>query len=378
MVLKKNFRDLITLGTSNLGASVILSFFWLFLASILAKTEYGELGFLMSIVNVGSAVALLGMRTTIVVFEAKNQNVFPSSFVVILISSSITAIVSFFLTNNVYISFLIVGLNIFFIILSGLNSQQKYNAFSKHKLIRSALTVIFALILYQIFGLNGIFLGYFLSTLLILKELKPLIKNKKLDFSILKTKSKFIIFSYSTSLSDVIFGWGDKMIIGILFGFSILGSFYFAFQYLLLLETFPRSLSIYFTPQEAMGKRNKNIKIFAVIIAGLITILSIFAIPYVINMFIPKYDDSIIPIQIMSLAVVPLSVIGIQQSKFFGKEHSREVLMGGLIQSGFYLALIILLGQNFGLIGLAFGFLLGVISRMIFNFIIGKKLGYYS
>lgn len=378
MVLKKNFRDLITLGTSNLGASVIISFFWLFLASILAKTEYGELGFLMSIVNVGSVVALLGMRSTIVVFEAKNQNVFPSSFVVILISSSITAIVSFFLTNNVYISFLIVGLNIFFIILSGLNSQQKYNAFSKHKLIRSALTVIFALILYQIFGLNGIILGYFLSTLLILKELKPLIKNKKLDFSILKTKLKFISFTYSTSLSDVIFRWGDKMIIGILFGFSILGSFYFAVQYLLLLETFPRTLSIYFTPQEAKGKKNKKMKIFAVIISGLITVVSIATIPYVINMFIPKYEDSIIPIQIMSLAVIPLSVIGIQQSEFYGKENSKDVLMGSIIQSGFYLALIILLGYNFGLIGLAFGFLLGVISRMIFNFIIGKKLGYYS
>ena len=47
-----------------------------------------------------------------------------------------------------------------------------------------------------------------------------------------KQKINFMMHSYATRLSDVFFAWGDKIVIGILFGFSLLGDFYFAFQYL--------------------------------------------------------------------------------------------------------------------------------------------------
>lgn len=373
MNFKNNLKDLLSLGAVNISASIIFSFFWLYLGSILQKTEYGELGFLVSIANVGAAISLMGLRTLVVVYESKNENVFPSSFLLVLISANITAAVTFVLTQNVVVSILIVGIVIFEIILSGLNSHQRYKDFSKHKVIRTVITVIFALIAYQYFGISGILLGYFISTLLILKDLNSLIKNKRIEFSLLKPKIPFILHAFSMRLNEVFIRWGDKLLIGSLFGFSDLAEYYLAVQYLLLLITVPQSLSIYLIPQESRGKKNKAIKIFSLIISCLIAIVSIFTIQYVINAFLPQYVESIILMQILSFAIIPLTIISIQESEFFGKENSRVVLFGSVLQSGLYLLTIILFGQAFGLIGLSIGFVLAVILRVVFNLLIGKK-----
>ena len=177
MVFKNKLKDLLSLGTINISSSIIFGIFWLYLASIMTKEEYGELGFFISIANVGAAVSLFGFRTMVVVYESKNENVFPASFIFVLISANITALVTFVLIQNVYVSILIVGMVIFQIILSGLNSKQRYTDFAKHKIIRAIITVGVALVLFQIFGIYGILLGYFLSTLFILKDLNFLINE---------------------------------------------------------------------------------------------------------------------------------------------------------------------------------------------------------
>ena len=147
MVVTKKVKDFLTLGSSNLISSLVFGIFWLYLASILAKTEYGELGFLMGIVNVGLMISLLGLRQTIMVYEPKKENVFPASFAIILISSTISSIIVYFITQNLVVSILLVGLAIFNIIITGLNSKQLYKKYSIHVILRAPLTVVLALIL---------------------------------------------------------------------------------------------------------------------------------------------------------------------------------------------------------------------------------------
>ena len=75
-----NFLDkvktIITLGSANFSASIIVGLFWLFLAILLTKSQYGEIGFLMSVANVGYEISLLGLSITVVVYESKKQNIF--------------------------------------------------------------------------------------------------------------------------------------------------------------------------------------------------------------------------------------------------------------------------------------------------------------
>ena len=367
MYFSTKLKDLLTIGSSNIIASIIGGLFWFYLAKILPKTEYGELGYFISSATVAAVISLLGLGLVVVVYGSKKQNVFPPSFVIILISSSISAAVVYVLTQNFTVSILIVGLAIFEIILQGLLSKQRYRGYSKYHLIRSVISVVLALIFYQFFGLNGILLGYFVGSLVALKELYPLIKNGKIEFSILRPKIKFMLESYSSRLSFVLRNGGDKLLIGSLFGFSILASFYLAAQYMILLSVIPKSVSQYLLPQESEGKKNKWIKIFSIFIAIVIAIISFVFVPFGVNTFFPNFPESILPIQIMSVALIPISVSSILRAEFFGKENSRIVLIGGVLETGIYFLLIILLGQSFGLIGIAIGFTASTFLRTIFD-----------
>lgn len=134
MSFTNKLKVLLSLGTINFTSSIILSIFWLYLASIMSVEKYGELAFLMSIVNMGFAISLLGLPSAVVVYESKNQNIFYPSFIIVIISAHLTALVTYTLTQNAFVSILIVGLVIFEIILAGLNSKQRYNDFSKYKI----------------------------------------------------------------------------------------------------------------------------------------------------------------------------------------------------------------------------------------------------
>lgn len=365
----KKTQDVLILGTSNFGSSIILGIFWLYLASLLEKTQYGELGFLMSVAQMGFAIAFLGLGATIVVYEPKNQNIFPAAFVLAIISSSISAVIVYILTQNILSSILILGMTIFFIVQSGLNSKKRYRDFSKHVLIRAAIIVILSLLLLQFFGINGVLLGYFLASLFVIKELFSLMKNKKISLSILKPKAGFMAQMWTIRLSGVFFWWGDKLVIGALFGFSFLANYVFAAQYLLLLHAIPKSIGQYLLPQESEGLKNKKIKIFSILISVIVAVVSIFAIPFGVTNILPQYEESIFPIQIMSIAIIPLFISAIQQAEFLGKENSKIVFVGSVLQSITYLLLIILLGQLYGLIGIAVGFLTAAIIRTIFNLV---------
>jgi len=86
-------------------------------------------------------------------------------------------------------------------------------------------------------------------------------------------------------------------------------------------------------------------------------------------MILPEYQESILPMQIMSAAIIPLSISFVQEAEFLGRAKSRIVLFGTVIQSGLYLLLIIFLGGLYGLTGMAIGLLIAFIVRNVFNLI---------
>jgi len=367
MVLFNKIKDLLTLSSANLISSLIYGLFWIFLASLFTNEEYGELGLFMSVARMGSGIALLGLGGAVVVYEAKNQNIFPASFVIVLISSTVASIVAFVLTQNILASLLLFGLTIFFITLRALIAKKRYRDYSTYLILRASITIALSFIFFQFFGIHGILLGYFIASLMVIKELRSLLKNKKIDFSILRSKFNFIAFAFGNRVSNLLLSSGDKILIGSIFGFSMLGNYYFAFQVFMLLDTIPKSISQYLLPQEAEGKKNKKLKITSIIAASIITVIGIILTPIGVTALVPQYQDSIIPIQILSVAIIPISISGIQRAEFLGKENSKFVLMGSVFQSGLYLVLIVLLGSNYGLLGAAVGFLISVIARTIFN-----------
>ena len=369
---KKGIKDLLTVGTSQFISQIIFGLFWLYLATILSKNEYGELGFLMSIANLAAVVSVLGLGGTIVVYEVKKENIFPASFLIVLNVAFLTAIITFLLYQNFSVSILGIGLAMYAFLISGLSSQKKYGLLSKYRIIRALVSIILAIILFQYIGIIGIIFGYFFPTLFILREIPIIWKRRKIEFSALRKKIKFTGFYFVNRLSTVFFMWGDKAIIGAIFGFSFLGDYHFAGQYLLLLAGIPRSVSVYLLPMESEGLENKKIKIFSVSVAIIIAIVSIFLIPHGIDFFVPEFHEAIIPAQILSIAIIPLTITSIQNTQFFGKENSKQVLVGSILQSGLYIVLIIVLGTLLGLAGIAIGLLVAATVRTIYNTVAAK------
>jgi len=369
---KKGIKDLLTVGTSQFISQIIFGLFWLYLATILSKNEYGELGFLMSIANIAAVVSVLGLGGTVVIYEVKKENIFPASFLIVLNVAFLTAIITFLLYQNFSVSILGIGLAMYAFLISGLSSQKKYGLLSKYRIIRALVSIILAIILYQYIGIIGIIFGYFFPTLFILREIPIIWKRRKIEFSALRKKIKFTGFYFVNRLSTVFFMWGDKAIIGAIFGFSFLGDYHFAGQYLLLLAGIPRSVSIYLLPMESEGLENKKIKIFSVSVAIIIAIVSIFLIPHGIDFFVPEFHEAIVPAQILSIAIIPLTITSIQNTQFFGKENSKQVLVGSILQSGLYIVLIIVLGTLLGLAGIAIGLLVAATVRTIYNSLVAK------
>jgi len=336
--------------------------------------EYGDVGFLMSIAFVGATIGGLGLNQLVMVYQAKGENVFPTAFIIILFSSTITSIVAFVLTQNLFVSLFLSGLTLFFIMVARLNSQERYRDFSKYRLIRAIASVGLSILLYSTMGINGIILGYFIASLFALKELYPFLKNGEINFKLLRSKLSFIIPVYGLNLSRIFINWGDKVLIGTLFGFSFLGNFHFAFQILLLLESIPRALGTFLIPKESRGESNKKLKIYAIVFSCIIAIIFIILIPHIINNFFSKFHEAIIPAQILIISIIPFTINQIQTSEFLGKERTMILLVTSLIQSGLYFVFVIIFGQELGLMGISYGFLIAMIIRVILNTIVRYKI----
>ena len=85
-------QDLGSLGTSNILGALILSLFWIFLASLLGPEKYGEVSYLIAIANTVSVIAFLGAGQTIVVYVAKGVKIENIIYTITLISSVVTSI----------------------------------------------------------------------------------------------------------------------------------------------------------------------------------------------------------------------------------------------------------------------------------------------
>jgi len=370
-----SIKKVMFFGSSNLLASAIGGIFWLYIASIMTREEYGELGYLISFAYLGSTFALLGLRRTIIVYGAKEKEILGPSYALCFVSASVIGLIVYFITNNLSVVFLLFGIVFFVLSTSGLISKQKYNLFSKYKILRSILAVILGLSLFFILGIDGIILGYFFSNLPLLIEVLKRLHLVKPSFKIFKEKKLFMIENSLSELSHQLFWWGDKIIIANMLGFSFLGSFHLASQYILLLNNVPLIATLYFLPLESINKKNKKLKIYFVIIVIILILISIFVVPIFLDNFFTQYSESIILIQIMSVGIIPLTLVSIYESEYLGKEKSRIVLIGSGIGVISYFILIPLLFMIWETLGIGLAFLISSSFRALFYVMIKKFLG---
>ena len=370
----KKFKDLGVVGIGNITASLISGIFWFYFASLLGAEQYGEVSYYISIAVIASTLSFLGLGNAIIVYTAKGEKIQPPIFVVGTISSIITLVAVFLIFSQIGMSLYIVGYVIFALATSEILGKKQYKNYSSYLITQKILMVGFSLFFYYYIGLEGVILGIALSFFPYIKRIYSSIKNDKIDFTLIRPRVGFIINSYALDLSRTFSGYTDKLIVAPLFGFAILGNYQLGIQVLAVLTILPGIVYQYILPRDSSGDSNKKLKKLTILVSVILAGLGFILAPLVLPILFPKYTEAIEVIQIVSLSVIPSTVNLMYISKFLGNELSKIVLIGSGIFLSIQIISIFILGELFGVNGVAIALVLGASAEAIFLVTVNKLI----
>jgi len=353
--LVKKFSSIAT-GETISGA--IGSIFWLYLASALTVSNYGELQFLIGIATFGVGLSLLAQGNTIIVYEIKQRGLTGILFIISFIMAGIVSVILFIIYSRLDIIILSFGMICAEMAMGYLLGKKLYVKFSIFLISQKVLMIVLGIGLYFLMGIEGIIYGIAISYIPVVILVLSTFKNTSFNFSLLKNNFGFIFYNYSERL--IVFSRRnlDKVIIMPILGFGILGEYALGFQIYSIMILFASISFKLLLLNDSEGKDSKKMSIVILSVSTIIALLGITIAPVIVPIIFPHFTSVIEIIPIMSLAVIPNTVILIISSKFIGNEKSKFVLIGTIMYAISYLSLIIFLGSTYGIQGLAFTFLI--------------------
>lgn len=354
MKLLKNFG---TLAISDTTSGAIGSIFWLYLASFLAVSDYGEVQLLIGIAGLALGVSMIANNNTIIVYEVKHRGLRGTLFLFSLIIAAVVSVILFILYSRLDIIFLTFGMICGEVLLAYFVGKKLFSKYGMFLILQKVLMVLFAVGLYFWIGLEGIIYGIAISYLPLIVMSLDILKKPSFNFSLLKENFGFIFNNYSVRLVAISRRNLDKILIVPILGFEILGEFTLAFQVYLLMNLFASMAFKVLLVNDSEGRNLLKFKVFILLISIIISVFGITLGPEIIPILFPKFINSAEIIPILSLAVIPNTIILIFSSKFLGNEKSRFIIIGTLIHAISYLLLVVLLGSEYGLLGISIGFL---------------------
>ena len=269
---------------------------------------------------------------------------------------------------NIGLSVYVLGAVIYNLSVSELLGRKFYKKYSIYFVLQKALFVTFSLILYYVIGPEGVLLGIGLSFAPFAIQIYKSFKNTTIDFQLLKTKWRFMANNFLIDLSQVFNGQIDKLIIGPLFGFTLLGNYYLAIQILNLLAIMPENVKKYVLPEDSSGVNTTKIKLLTVCFSVLLALVGIFIVPEIVPIFFPEYDTSLEFIPIISLSIIPTTIYTLYTSQFLAHEKSGYIVITSIVAILILVIGIFTLGNLFGNIGLAFSLVISDTSRALLIF----------
>ena len=366
----KGLRSISQIGAATAGGNAIAAFFWIYMADLMGQEDYGELGYLLSIAAIASTISIVGGQWTMSVYTAKGVRIESSLYFISIITSTVTAIVLYFLFENVGMGVYVIGVVIFNLFVAEILGKKRYKTYSKIFFLQKIILVILAILLYHILGAEGVLLAYGISFLVFTSRIISTLRNHEFNFGLLRQRFKFWMFNYIIQLSNSARAQIDILLIGPLFGFTLVGNYFLGLQVVGLFLILPLIIFKYTLPQDSSGSSTKQIKIIAVVASIGFALLGIFVAPEVILFALPEYADTVELIPLLSLAIIPRTVTTMLMSEFLGKENNMHLLVGNLIAFSIVVLGILYLPEYFDIVGLAIAYVLSVTIQTIYLLII--------
>ena len=130
----------------------------------------------------------------------------------------------------------------------------------------------------------------------------------------------------------------------------------------------------YMLPQESAGHNIEKIKKLLILTSVILTVIGYFLTPLILSIVFPKYIEVIDTIKIMSLSIIPLSIVKIYTSKFLSMEKSRHILIGTIVFLSFLIPTMTIFEIQFGILGIASSFVLTIIIQALYYYVINRKI----
>ena len=362
----RGLRSVTMIGSSNIIGSAITGVFWILIASLMGTDSYGELSYFLSIIGISSVIAMIGGGYTMQVYAAKGVKIESSLYFIGIIASTAAAITLFLIFENLGVSISVVGIVAFNFILFEALGKKLYKKYFKIFIAQKILFVLLAFTLLFAFGPEGILVGYGISMLLFSQIIYKSLKNNKVNFPIIRKRIKFLSHSYLIDLSGTARNHIDKVIVAPLLGFSVLGNYFLGLQVLDLMLILSGIVFKYTLPADSSGESTGKIKILTIIVSFFIMLFGIFVAPLVIPIVLPEYATTVDLIPILSLVVVPRTIVTMIGSSFLGQENSKHVVIGNVITFCVLVISILLLVELFGITGVAMAYVIAFSSSAVY------------
>jgi len=99
-------------------------------------------------------------------------------------------------------------------------------------------------------------------------------------------------------------------------------------------------------------------------------LMGIFVIPSIVSILFPEYPQSAELIPIISLSIIPGTIASLYYAQLMAHEKSGILVISSVSSTIILITGILSLGSLFGVIGLAYSFVLSSLFRMLFLFLI--------
>ena len=368
------YRGLGMIGSADIIGAIITGIFWLSIATFLEVEEYGQIHYFLGIAGVAYVITLFGTQHTITVYSAKKVNVVSTLFFLSILAGVAAALIVFIIYNEMDVSLLLIAYTINDLSLGYLLGKKLFNNYSKYILTQRMLTFILGFGFYFIFGIEGIIFALALSYIHFLILIYKGLKDSPINFSALKAHSGFIINNYVISVVGGFRGNIDKIIIAPLLGFILLGNVALALQFYVILMVIPQVVFKYTLSHDASGIPTSRVKLWTFLFAIVTCITTIVLSPHLIPLFFEKFADVVIAIQILSIGVIAGTANLFYLSKFLGLEKSKSPLIGLSIQVAITVLGIVILGQMYGIVGIAISYVLASLGNFTYLFFANRLL----
>jgi len=362
MEKNSSFKNFSYISVGRIVGVTLQAGFYLLFAVLLEPESYGQLNYLIALAGTFALVSRFGMNYTVTVFRAKQKsNLSDQLNTLFLVTTSAGALI--LLSIDEFAALLCLAFSFFAMSQHNLLGFKKYKKYTLSTILKNVLILIIPVLLYFVLEIPGIVLGMAISNLLGAIPLFKMFKIK--SFFDLKNHIKVLINNFGVEASITLPRMVDKLLIVPLFGFFVAGIYQFNLQILFALELLPLSLHIFLLSEESSGVKNRKLTYFVILGTVLMAFIAIILAPFFVNEFFPKYSDGIFSLQILVLTIIPLSISSVFTAKLQAKESSR-IGLSAPVRIVTLLALIALLGEHFGLVGLSIAVLSSTIIYTVF------------